>query len=95
MACGTPVLTSRVCSLPEVVGDAAVLVNPNDIDEIADGIKRLVQNCSIRVELKEKSLRRAREFTWDETARKTKRILQLAISSVSVVKEHAYTDDCS
>jgi glycosyltransferase involved in cell wall biosynthesis len=76
MACGTPVLTSNVCSLPEVVGDAALLVNPLEVDDIANGLKRLVQDASLRRGLKEKGLRRAKLFSWAETARRTVQALQ-------------------
>jgi glycosyltransferase involved in cell wall biosynthesis len=71
MACGVPVLTSNVCSLPEVVGDAGVLVDPLDVEAIADGIRRLVQDSELRTELRQKGLLRAKEFSWDETAHRT------------------------
>lgn len=78
MACGVPVLTSNVCSLPEVVGDAAVLVDPLDIRQIADGIEQLVEHSSLRDELRKKGVLRAKQFSWDETARRTSRCLQPA-----------------
>ena len=78
MACGVPVLTSYVCSIPEVVGDAAIQVNPLEVDEIADGIRRLVQDPALRQQLQEKGLQRAKQFTWQETARKTSQVLKLA-----------------
>ena len=71
MACGVPVLTSNVCSLPEVVGDAAILVQPRDVEEIANGIGRLVQDSALRAVLRDKGLRRAARFTWEETAQRT------------------------
>src|SRR6266404_5348124 len=71
MACGTPVVTSNVCSIPEVVGDAGILVDPFDVEAIADGIKRLVQDSSLREELRRKGLLQAKKFSWGETARKT------------------------
>ena len=89
MACGVPVLTSRVCALPEVVGDAALLVNPFDVEELADAIKRIVQDPPLRVRLKERGLSRARLFSWNETARRTSRALQLATPSTHAVGEHA------
>jgi len=79
IACGVPVLTSNVCSLPEVVGDAAVLVDPHDVEEIADGITRLAQDSALRARLQERSALRATAFSWDETARKTLQALQLAL----------------
>ena len=68
MACGTPVLTSNVTSLPEVVGDAALMVDPYDVDAIAEGIKRLIEDDNLRRELSQKGLARAKLFSWDRTA---------------------------
>ena len=71
MACGAPVLTSNVTSLPEVAGDAAVQVNPLDVGSIATGILRLVEDPALREQCVRKGLERAREFTWEKTARET------------------------
>jgi len=81
MACGVPVLTSNVCSLPEVVGDAAVLVNPFDVEDIADGIRRVIEDGSLRDGLRGKGLERARQFSWDETARRTWEALKTAAAA--------------
>jgi glycosyltransferase involved in cell wall biosynthesis len=89
MACGVPVLTSRVCALPEVVGDAAILVDPLEVEAIADGIKRLVQDPALRARLQQRGLLRARLFSWEETARRTTRALQLATPSTQDVGEYA------
>jgi glycosyltransferase involved in cell wall biosynthesis len=80
MACGVPVLSSNACSLPEVVGDAGILVDPYEVDAIAEGIRRIVQATSLRCELKQKGLARAGKYTWDQTARKTQEILEAAIA---------------
>lgn len=69
MACGTPVLTSNCSSLPEVVGDAAVLVDPYSVEEIAEGMERLVTDAGLRKELSEKGLERAKDFTWERSAK--------------------------
>jgi len=82
MACGVPVLTSNVCSLPEVVGDAAVLVDPLDVQAIADGLRTLMHNSDLRVALRQRGLLRAREFSWPETARKTGDVLRKALSLI-------------
>jgi glycosyltransferase involved in cell wall biosynthesis len=79
MACGVPVLTSNVCSLPEVVGEAAVLVQPLDVEEIAAGIRRLVRDAALRSQLRERGLRRAQLFSWKETGQKTSHVLELAL----------------
>ncbi len=81
MACGTPVLTSNVCSLPEVVGKAGVLIDPLDVGSIADGIRRLVESSEMRADLRQSGLNRAQEYTWTETARKTSEVLRLALAS--------------
>lgn len=83
MACGTPVLTSNVCSLPEVVGDAGLLVDPFDVDAIADGIRRISGETDLRTELKRKGLARAKKFSWDQTACKTRQALEAAIAETT------------
>ncbi|MGQ9475001.1 MAG: glycosyltransferase family 4 protein [Actinomycetota bacterium] len=74
MACGTPVLASRVSSLPEVVGEAGLLVNPLDPEEIAAGMKKVWERTDLREELSSRGRERATSFTWDEAA---VRILEL------------------
>jgi glycosyltransferase involved in cell wall biosynthesis len=81
MACGIPVLTSKVCSLPEVMGDAGLLVDPFDLEAIADGIRRLVQNSDLRAELRVRGLNRAKEFSWDKTAGRIRQALQMAAAA--------------
>lgn len=71
MACGTPVVSSWSSSLPEVVGDAAILVDPLDVTAIAAGIERVLLNRVEAAELRAHGLARARQFTWERTARET------------------------
>ncbi len=71
MACGVPVLTSNVASLPEVVGDAALAVDPLDLDALTDGIRRIAEDETLRAALRAKGLKRAQSFTWAKTARET------------------------
>jgi glycosyltransferase involved in cell wall biosynthesis len=80
MACGTPVLTSDVSSLPEVVGDAALLVNPLDTNAIAAGMARLVADAGLRRSLVERGSLQIRQFSWAKTARQ---VLE-AIESVPI-----------
>jgi len=68
MACGTPVITSNTTSLPEVVGNAALLINPQNCDELALAISRLVDNVELRKKLHDKGLERAKFFSWEKTA---------------------------
>jgi glycosyltransferase involved in cell wall biosynthesis len=70
MACGVPVLTSTTSSMPEVAGDAALLVNPFNYKEISGGMEGLMQDDSLRACLKERGLQRAKQFTWRASAEK-------------------------
>ncbi len=79
MACGTPVITSNTSSLPEVVGDAALLVDPYDIDAIADALARLLADADLRQQLRAAGLARARRFSWEQTARETIAAYRLAL----------------
>lgn len=71
MACGTPVIVSNVSSLPEVVGDAGLRVDPEDVSELAVGMHRLLTDESLREEMIEKGLARAASFSWEKAARQT------------------------
>jgi glycosyltransferase involved in cell wall biosynthesis len=68
MSCGVPVITSNISSLPEVAGDAAILVDPNNTFEIADAMSQLYYNKTIRDTMILKGLKRAAMFSWDKTA---------------------------
>lgn len=69
MACGTPVVASAVSSLPEVAGDAALLVDPLDTRALADAMRQALEDTGLRAEMVEKGLPQARRFTWSESAR--------------------------
>src|SRR5260221_3320604 len=64
MACGTPVVTSRLSSLPEVVGEAAVLIDPYDVDDITRGLHEALADGPFRTALIEKGFARPRGFSW-------------------------------
>jgi glycosyltransferase involved in cell wall biosynthesis len=81
MACGTPTIVSNVSSLPEVVGDAALLVNPSNWEEIAVAIHRLLTDDQLYAELRAKGLQRARYFNWESAARRTMEVYKLVASS--------------
>ena len=78
MKCGVPVIAGNKASLPEVVGDAGLLVDPYDIDAIAAAIATLIDNPILRSKLRVDGLNRARGFSWKETARRTLEVYQLA-----------------
>jgi glycosyltransferase involved in cell wall biosynthesis len=75
MACGTPVVTADTSALPEVAGDAALLVDPTSVEQIADAIERIVGDSLLREELREKGLVRAAQFSWASTTAKVQRVL--------------------
>jgi glycosyltransferase involved in cell wall biosynthesis len=71
MACGTPVIASNTSSLPEVVGDAGLLVDPHDVGAIAAALARIMDDAVLQADLKQRSLARAAQFSWEQTARLT------------------------
>ncbi|MDD5644401.1 MAG: glycosyltransferase family 1 protein [bacterium] len=79
MACGAPVITSNVTSLPEVAGNAAILVNPNNIGEIAESIKKVWLSEKLGREMSQKGMDRARNFSWQKAAEETFSILESAV----------------
>lgn len=74
MACGTPVITSNVSSLPEVVGDAGLTVDPTDVFALADAMTRVLQDRQLRQKMVEEGLARARQFTWLRAARQLRQV---------------------
>lgn len=75
MACGAPVLTSNSSSLPEVAGNAALVVDPLDTGAITEGMVRLACDAALRQELRQRGYQRAAQFTWDRCAEETLRVL--------------------
>jgi glycosyltransferase involved in cell wall biosynthesis len=82
MACGTPVVASTSSSLPEIVGDAGLLVSPTDPDALGAAILRILREPDLRAELREQGFVRARRFSWYETAQRTLDVYRRA-SSIS------------
>ena len=76
MACGSPVLTSDTTALPEVAGNAALLVNPYQVDDIAGALYKLIQDENLRAKFRDLGLNRASQFTWKRAALETLRILR-------------------
>lgn len=76
MACGTPVVTSNSSSLPEVVGEAGLLVDPYDVAGWASAMERTLSDERLRAEMRDRGLARAKLFSWDRTARATLSIFQ-------------------
>ena len=80
MACGTPVICSDAASLPEVVGDAARLVNPEDVEALRAALQELWGDPDLRSELRERGLARSVQFSWKRAAQETLRVYDLAQS---------------
>jgi len=87
MNCGTPVITSTAASLPEVVGSAALLVDPYSVEAIANAMHSVVESESLRDRLRQAGLARARAFTWDRTAALTVAAYELAMGRRKIARE--------
>ena len=79
MASGVPVMTSKTSSLPEVAGDAALLVDPASIEEMAAGMMRLLTDQDLRTRCRERGIARAKLFTWERCTRETMQVLREAV----------------
>jgi glycosyltransferase involved in cell wall biosynthesis len=80
MSCGTPVIAANATSLPEVVADCGLLIDPLDAREMSAAMYRLVTDKALRAELRARGLARAREFSWEKTARQTREAYKDAFS---------------
>jgi glycosyltransferase involved in cell wall biosynthesis len=80
-ACGVPVITSNTSSLPEVAGDAALLVDPHDVDAIAEAMYRLVTDEALRQELIRRGIENVKRFSWEKCARETLAVLEEVATS--------------
>ena len=83
MACGKPVACSRTSSLPEVAGEAACYFNPESIEEMAAVLMRMATDEELRNAMRVLGLKRARQFNWEETARRTIDVYRLAMESAA------------
>jgi glycosyltransferase involved in cell wall biosynthesis len=76
MACGTPVISANTSSLPEVVGDAGILIDPLDVGAIVEAVCHLQSNLSYRTILRQKGMERAKQFTWEESTKRTAQVYE-------------------
>ena len=81
MACGTPVITSNVSSLPEVAGNAGILVDPYNIEEITDAINILLSESAKRAQLIKAGYDQAKQFNWEKSATQLKSIYDRLLRS--------------
>jgi glycosyltransferase involved in cell wall biosynthesis len=80
MQCGTPVITGNRTSLPEILGDAGVMVDPYDVNALADAIERLLNESELRSQLSRRGLAQAKRFSWEKTARDTLKVFERVVS---------------
>lgn len=83
MACGLPVIASNVTSLPEVVEDAAILVDPLDVQGIIESVKQIFTDSAIKNQLIEKGLKRAKHFNWHSSAEQIAQVYESLLDSTS------------
>jgi len=88
MACGTPVVASNVSSLPEVLGEAAILVDPYDVAAIAEAIEAVLSDNSLRASLRERGLRQAALYHWEDTARQVLQVYQRLMGRADLYSRH-------
>jgi glycosyltransferase involved in cell wall biosynthesis len=81
MACGTPTITSNVTSLPEVAGNAALMVKPGDVEELTQALRQVLNDPLLHRQMSERGLEQARQFTWERAARATLAVYQNAVRS--------------
>lgn len=79
MACGCPVITSNITACPEVAGDAALLVNPRSVKDITAAIEKLITDDSLRKSMRNRGLKRARQFTWRKSAEAHLKVFESAL----------------
>ena len=77
MACGSPVISSNTSSIPEVVGDAGILVNPKSIDEVSNAIYEVIMDKALRESLIEKGYKQVQKFSWEKTSRETLEVFNM------------------
>ena len=75
MACGTPVITSNRSALPEVAGDAALLIDPENVEELAEAMGAIATDTALRENLRQAGLARVQHFSWQKTAYQTAELL--------------------
>jgi len=81
MACGTPVIASNRSSLPEVVGEGGILVEPTDVEALAEALEVLWVDDALRAELRQRALAQAARFSWKQTARETLAVYRKLVPS--------------
>lgn len=80
LQCGAPVITTNISSLPEVAGDAALLVDPDDVEGLAAALRRVLQDDALAADMSARGIERARQFSWERCARETLDVYRSLVS---------------
>lgn len=86
MACGTPVVTSNITAMPETAGDAALLVEPRSVEQIAKAVHQVVSDRSLRLRLREKGIVRAAQFSWARTTAIANHVIAASVSPDQTIR---------
>jgi glycosyltransferase involved in cell wall biosynthesis len=78
MQCGTPVITSNTSSLPEVIGDAGIMIDPKNSDDLCQAMLDVINSQSLRNQLSQKGINRAKQFSWSKCAEETIKVYKIA-----------------
>jgi glycosyltransferase involved in cell wall biosynthesis len=81
MACGCPVVTSNLSALPEVAGEAAILIDPHDVQAIAGAIQGVLGDPALADQLRQKGFAQARKFSWERCAQETITVYRRALDA--------------
>lgn len=87
MKCGTPVIVSNVSSLPEVVGDAGIKINPRHEEDLTEALKRILEDAKLSQELSVRGLEHSRMFSWVSCAQTTRAVYEKITGNRKAVKE--------
>ena len=87
MSCGTPVVCSNRTSLPEVVGDAALTVDPENVQELVTAMRRVLTDNELHADLSQRSLKQAEKFSWQKTARETLAVYEETLARTKTKKK--------
>jgi glycosyltransferase involved in cell wall biosynthesis len=83
MACGTPVVVSDRSSLPEVVGDAGLLIDPDSVEDLSTALARVLDDSDLRTSLRQRGLVRSSEFSWAKAARQTMAVYEKVLAAAA------------
>jgi glycosyltransferase involved in cell wall biosynthesis len=81
MACGTPVISSNISAMPEILGDAPLYFDPYDVDDIAAAMKKIIEDKNLRDQLSKKGIERAKKYNWQDTAKETLKVYKQSLET--------------